>query len=92
MCRGLVDPSGLASLLLFYEDLNISNGRLLKFQAHGGPVSHLTPPFSSCRITGFKLSLGSSGLLLLLAALGVANRFLDEYLDFHVTKKLRHSS
>ncbi|KAK7818473.1 hypothetical protein U0070_013032, partial [Myodes glareolus] len=44
------------------------------------------------RITGFKLSLGSSGLLVLLAALGVANRFLDEYLDFHVTKKLRHSS
>ncbi|XP_041515278.1 microsomal glutathione S-transferase 2 [Microtus oregoni] len=44
------------------------------------------------RITGFKLSLGSSALLAVLAVLGIANRFLDEYLDFHVTKKLRHTS
>ncbi|CAO2613192.1 Microsomal glutathione S-transferase 2 [Lemmus lemmus] len=42
------------------------------------------------RITGFKLSLGSLALLTVLAVLGIANRFLDEYLDFHVTKKLKH--
>ncbi len=41
------------------------------------------------RITGFKLSLGSLALLTVLAVLGIANRFLDEYLDIHVTKKLR---
>ncbi|CAO2613193.1 Microsomal glutathione S-transferase 2 [Lemmus lemmus] len=52
--------------------------------------THLTLPCSSCRITGFKLSLGSLALLTVLAVLGIANRFLDEYLDFHVTKKLKH--
>ncbi|XP_034356755.1 microsomal glutathione S-transferase 2 [Arvicanthis niloticus] len=41
------------------------------------------------RITGFRLSLGILALLTVLAVLGVASRFLDEYLDFHVAKKLR---
>ncbi|XP_038203854.1 microsomal glutathione S-transferase 2 [Arvicola amphibius] len=44
------------------------------------------------RIGGFKLSLGSLALLAFLAFLGIANRFLEEYLDFHITKKLRHTS
>ncbi|ERE87599.1 microsomal glutathione S-transferase 2-like protein [Cricetulus griseus] len=42
------------------------------------------------RITGFKLSLGVLALLIVLAVLGLASRFLDEYLDLHVAKKLRH--
>lgn len=41
------------------------------------------------RITGFRLSLGILALLTVLAVLGVAGRFLDEYLDFHVAKKLK---
>uniref|UniRef100_A0A8C6H000 Microsomal glutathione S-transferase 2 n=1 Tax=Mus spicilegus TaxID=10103 RepID=A0A8C6H000_MUSSI len=41
------------------------------------------------RITGFRLSLGILALLTVLAVLGVASRFLNEYLDFHVAKKLR---
>nr|XP_025730008.1 microsomal glutathione S-transferase 2 isoform X2 [Callorhinus ursinus] len=42
------------------------------------------------RITGFRLSLGSLALLTVLGALGIANSFLDEYLDLSVAKKLRH--
>ncbi|XP_040610373.1 microsomal glutathione S-transferase 2 isoform X2 [Mesocricetus auratus] len=42
------------------------------------------------RVTGFKLSLGVLALLIGLAVLGLASRFLDEYLDLHVAKKLRH--
>ncbi|CAH6779048.1 microsomal glutathione S-transferase 2 [Phodopus roborovskii] len=42
------------------------------------------------RITGFKLSLGILALLIVIAVLGLASRFLDEYLDLHVAKKLRH--
>ncbi|EDM14975.1 microsomal glutathione S-transferase 2 (predicted), isoform CRA_a [Rattus norvegicus] len=41
------------------------------------------------RIIGFRLSLGILALLTVLAVLGVASRFLDEYLDFHVAKKLK---
>ncbi|XP_021494282.1 microsomal glutathione S-transferase 2 isoform X1 [Meriones unguiculatus] len=41
------------------------------------------------RIIGFRLSLGILVLLTVLAVLGVASRFLDEYLDLHVGKKLR---
>ncbi|XP_008683636.1 microsomal glutathione S-transferase 2 isoform X3 [Ursus maritimus] len=41
------------------------------------------------RITGFRLSLGSLALLTVLGALGIANSFLDEYLDVNVAKKLR---
>ncbi|XP_006743437.1 microsomal glutathione S-transferase 2 isoform X5 [Leptonychotes weddellii] len=42
------------------------------------------------RITGFRLSLGTLALLTVLGALGIANSFLDEYLDLNVAKKLRH--
>ncbi|EPY73411.1 Microsomal glutathione S-transferase 2-like protein [Camelus ferus] len=42
------------------------------------------------RITGFRLSLGVLALLTILGAVGIANSFLDEYLDFNVAKKLRH--
>ncbi|OBS81017.1 hypothetical protein A6R68_20790 [Neotoma lepida] len=42
------------------------------------------------RMTGFMLSMGTLILLVVLAALGIASRFLDEYLDLHVAKKLRH--
>ncbi|XP_019586272.1 microsomal glutathione S-transferase 2 [Rhinolophus sinicus] len=42
------------------------------------------------RIAGFRLSLGSLALLTILGALGIANSFLDEYLDLNVAKKLRH--
>ncbi|XP_059108462.1 microsomal glutathione S-transferase 2 [Peromyscus eremicus] len=42
------------------------------------------------RITGFRLSTGTLTLLTVLAVLGIASRFLDEYLDLHVAKKLRH--
>ncbi|KAL1778216.1 Microsomal glutathione S-transferase 2 [Sigmodon hispidus] len=42
------------------------------------------------RTTGFRLSLGILALLTLLAILGVTSRFLDEYLDFHAAKKLKH--
>uniref|UniRef100_A0A096MXG8 Microsomal glutathione S-transferase 2 n=2 Tax=Papio anubis TaxID=9555 RepID=A0A096MXG8_PAPAN len=41
------------------------------------------------RITGFRLSLGILALLTLLGALGIANSFLDEYLDLNIAKKLR---
>ncbi|XP_051012783.1 microsomal glutathione S-transferase 2 [Acomys russatus] len=41
------------------------------------------------RIAGFKLSLGILALMTVLAILGVASGFLDEYLDLHVAKKLR---
>lgn len=43
-----------------------------------------------CRIMGFRLSLGILALLTVLGALGIANSFLDEYLDLNVAKKLRH--
>ncbi|XP_076996102.1 microsomal glutathione S-transferase 2 [Tamandua tetradactyla] len=43
------------------------------------------------RTTGFLLSLGVLALLVVLGALGIANSFLDEYLDFSVTKKLKWS-
>ncbi|XP_061047648.1 microsomal glutathione S-transferase 2 [Eubalaena glacialis] len=41
-------------------------------------------------ITGFRLSLGLLALLTVLGTVGIANGFLDEYLDFNVAKKLRH--
>ncbi|KAM6147892.1 microsomal glutathione S-transferase 2 [Erethizon dorsatum] len=41
------------------------------------------------RISGFRLSLGTLALLTALGALGIANSFLNEYLDLHVAKKLR---
>ncbi|XP_006887108.1 PREDICTED: microsomal glutathione S-transferase 2 [Elephantulus edwardii] len=41
------------------------------------------------RLTGFRLSLGILTLLAVLATLGIANSFLDEYLDLNITKKLR---
>ncbi|XP_052036505.1 microsomal glutathione S-transferase 2 [Apodemus sylvaticus] len=41
------------------------------------------------RLTGFLLSLGVLTVLTVLAVLGIGSRFLDEYLDFHVAKKLR---
>ncbi|KAF6095411.1 microsomal glutathione S-transferase 2 [Phyllostomus discolor] len=43
------------------------------------------------RIMGFRVSLGILALLTLLGTLGIANRFLDEYLDLNFAKKLRHS-
>lgn len=42
------------------------------------------------RMTGFQLSLGILALLTVLGALGIANSFLDEYLDLNIAKKLRH--
>ncbi|XP_023982454.2 LOW QUALITY PROTEIN: microsomal glutathione S-transferase 2 [Physeter macrocephalus] len=42
------------------------------------------------RITVFRLSLGVLALLTVLSTVGIANSFLDEYLDFNVAKKLRH--
>uniref|UniRef100_A0A9L0RIV6 Microsomal glutathione S-transferase 2 n=1 Tax=Equus caballus TaxID=9796 RepID=A0A9L0RIV6_HORSE len=42
------------------------------------------------RMTGFRLGLGILALLAILGALGIANSFLDEYLDLNVAKKLRH--
>lgn len=50
---------------------------------------HLSASCLSRRITGFRLSLGSLALLTVLGALGIANSFLDEYLDLNVAKKLR---
>uniref|UniRef100_A0A8C6F8N5 Microsomal glutathione S-transferase 2 n=1 Tax=Monodon monoceros TaxID=40151 RepID=A0A8C6F8N5_MONMO len=41
-------------------------------------------------ITGFRLSLGVLALLTVLSTVGIANSFLDEYLDFNVAEKLRH--
>ncbi|KAL2780921.1 microsomal glutathione S-transferase 2 isoform 2 [Daubentonia madagascariensis] len=41
------------------------------------------------RAAGFQLSLGILALLTVLGALGIANSFLDEYLDLNVAKKLR---
>ncbi|KFO37595.1 microsomal glutathione S-transferase 2 isoform X1 [Fukomys damarensis] len=41
------------------------------------------------RVSGFLLSLGTLALLGVLSALGIANSFLDEYLDFHAAKNLR---
>ncbi|KAM6220747.1 microsomal glutathione S-transferase 2 [Rhynchocyon petersi] len=41
------------------------------------------------RLTGFRLSLGILILLAVLSTLGLANSFLDEYLDFNIGKKLR---
>nr|XP_012621735.1 microsomal glutathione S-transferase 2 isoform X2 [Microcebus murinus] len=43
------------------------------------------------RMTGFQLSLGTLALLTVLGALGIANHFLDEYLDLNIAKKLRRS-
>ncbi|XP_003476835.1 microsomal glutathione S-transferase 2 [Cavia porcellus] len=40
------------------------------------------------RMGGFLSSLGILALLTVLGALGIANVFLDEYLDVHVGKKL----
>ncbi|XP_036982078.2 microsomal glutathione S-transferase 2 [Artibeus jamaicensis] len=42
------------------------------------------------RITGFRVSLGMLALLTLLGTLGIADSFLDEYLDLNIAKKLRH--
>lgn len=47
------------------------------------------PPPSACRLFGFRLGLGALALLTVLGALGVANSFLDEYLDFSLAKELR---
>ncbi|XP_067592925.1 microsomal glutathione S-transferase 2 isoform X1 [Pseudorca crassidens] len=44
------------------------------------------------RITGFRLSLGVLALLTVLSTVGIANSFLDEYLDFSVAEKLRNKS
>lgn len=89
----------------FHDELSILNGLFLRFWAVPtrskqplpgpqspvrSPTSHLTPSCLPCRITGFKLSLGVLALLIVLAVLGLASRFLDEYLDLHVAKKLRH--
>uniref|UniRef100_A0ABI7VT54 Microsomal glutathione S-transferase 2 n=1 Tax=Felis catus TaxID=9685 RepID=A0ABI7VT54_FELCA len=41
------------------------------------------------RITGFRLSLAILALLTVLGTLGIANSFLDEYMDLNVAKKLR---
>ncbi|XP_005386742.1 PREDICTED: microsomal glutathione S-transferase 2 isoform X2 [Chinchilla lanigera] len=41
------------------------------------------------RMSGFQLSLGTLALLIGLSALGIANSFLNEYLDLHIAKKLR---
>lgn len=41
-------------------------------------------------MTGFRLSLGILALLAVLGSLGIANSFLDEYLDLNIAKKLRH--
>ncbi|XP_042636921.1 microsomal glutathione S-transferase 2 [Orycteropus afer afer] len=41
------------------------------------------------RITGFRLSLVMLVVLTLLGTLGIANSFLDEYLDLNIGKKLR---
>nr|XP_019782321.2 microsomal glutathione S-transferase 2 [Tursiops truncatus] len=41
-------------------------------------------------ITGFRLSLGVLALLTVLSTVGIANSFLDEYLDFSVAEKLRY--
>ncbi|XP_012510367.1 PREDICTED: microsomal glutathione S-transferase 2 isoform X1 [Propithecus coquereli] len=43
------------------------------------------------RIPGIQLSLGILTLLTVLGALGIANSFLDEYLDLNIAKKLRRS-
>ncbi|XP_032487900.1 microsomal glutathione S-transferase 2 [Phocoena sinus] len=37
-------------------------------------------------ITGFQLSLGVLALLTVLSTVGIANSFLDEYLDFNVAR------
>ncbi|KAM8764829.1 microsomal glutathione S-transferase 2 [Rhynchonycteris naso] len=42
------------------------------------------------RVTGFYLSLGTLASLTLLGTLGIANSFLDEYLDLDIVKKLKH--
>ncbi|KAM5308914.1 microsomal glutathione S-transferase 2 isoform 1-T2 [Glossophaga mutica] len=42
------------------------------------------------RVAGFRVSLGILALLTVLGTLGIANSFLDEYLDLNVAKKLRH--
>ncbi|KAM9237448.1 microsomal glutathione S-transferase 2 isoform 2-T3 [Dugong dugon] len=41
------------------------------------------------RISGFRLSLGILAALTVLGSLGIANSFLDEYLDLNIAKKLR---
>ncbi|XP_006144691.1 microsomal glutathione S-transferase 2 isoform X1 [Tupaia chinensis] len=41
------------------------------------------------RMAGFQLSLSALALLGVLGALGIANSFLDEYLDLDITKKMR---
>ncbi|XP_060035059.1 microsomal glutathione S-transferase 2 [Erinaceus europaeus] len=41
------------------------------------------------RLFGFRLGLGALAFLTVLGALGVANSFLDEYLDFSLVKELR---
>ncbi|XP_054417801.1 microsomal glutathione S-transferase 2 isoform X1 [Pteronotus mesoamericanus] len=41
------------------------------------------------RVTGFRFSLGILALLTVLGALGIANSFLDEYLDLDLAKMLR---
>ncbi|XP_001512496.2 microsomal glutathione S-transferase 2 [Ornithorhynchus anatinus] len=41
------------------------------------------------RIKGFRLTVGILTLLVVLSAVGIANRFLDEYVDFSLSKKIR---
>lgn len=53
-------------------------------------ICHLPPSSLPCRTAGFRLSLGTLALLTVLGALGIANSFLDEYLDLDIAKKLRH--
>ncbi|XP_074132841.1 microsomal glutathione S-transferase 2 [Sminthopsis crassicaudata] len=44
------------------------------------------------RLTGFYMSLGVLALLIIQAIMGIANDFLDEYMDFNIFKKLHHGS
>ncbi|XP_068961509.1 microsomal glutathione S-transferase 2 [Petaurus breviceps papuanus] len=40
------------------------------------------------RLLGFRMSMGVLSLLVIQATVGIANNFLDEYLDFNIFKKL----
>ncbi|XP_072477191.1 microsomal glutathione S-transferase 2 isoform X2 [Notamacropus eugenii] len=40
------------------------------------------------RLLGFRMSLGVLAVLVIQATVGIANNFLDEYLDFNIFKKL----
>ncbi|XP_020835770.1 microsomal glutathione S-transferase 2 [Phascolarctos cinereus] len=40
------------------------------------------------RLTGFQMSMKVLALLIIQATVGIANNFLDEYMDFNIFKKL----